>query len=77
MVHKKLSGHTFPISSYSHPCQNGGTCYSMYETFKCECPNNWEGSNCGQDVNECARFSGTDLGCQNGAECINKPGSYE
>lgn len=28
------------------------------------------------DVNECARFLGTDLGCQNGATCRNFPGSY-
>ncbi len=42
----------------SHPCQNGGTCFSMYETFKCDCPSNWEGPTCGQDVNECARFAG-------------------
>lgn len=61
----------------SHPCQNGGTCISMFETFKCDCPKNWEGNTCSQDVNECAQFAGTDLGCQNGASCINKPGSYE
>lgn len=28
------------------------------------------------DVNECARFVGTDLGCQNKATCRNLPGSY-
>lgn len=28
------------------------------------------------DVNECAKFLGTDLGCQNGATCRNLPGSY-
>lgn len=28
------------------------------------------------DVNECARFLGTDLGCQNGATCRNLPGTY-
>lgn len=28
------------------------------------------------DVNECARFVGTELGCQNGATCRNLPGSY-
>lgn len=32
---------------------------------------------CDADVNECAIFAGTDLGCQNGATCVNKPGGYE
>lgn len=36
-----------------------------------------KGNACEIDVDECKRFSGTDLGCQNGATCINKPGSYE
>jgi hypothetical protein len=36
-----------------------------------------QGPTCEDDVNECARFVGTDLGCQNGATCSNKPGSYE
>jgi cubilin len=61
----------------SYPCQNGGTCFNMFETYRCECPANWEGPSCSVDVNECARYAGTDLGCQNGATCINNPGSYE
>jgi cubilin len=61
----------------SYPCQNGGTCFNMFDTFRCECPENYEGPTCSLDVNECARFAGTDLGCQNGATCINKIGSYE
>ena len=61
----------------SYPCQNGGTCFNMFETYRCECPSNWEGPSCNVDVNECARYVGTDLGCQNGATCINTPGSYQ
>lgn len=61
----------------SYPCQNGGTCFNMFETFRCECPANWEGPTCSLDVNECSKFVGTDLGCQNDATCINTPGSYE
>ena len=26
---------------------------------------------CEQDVNECGIYAGTDLGCQNGATCVN------
>lgn len=61
----------------SYPCQNGGTCFNMFDTFRCECPPNWEGPTCVVDVNECARFTGTDLGCQNGATCFNVMGSYQ
>ena len=61
----------------SYPCQNGGTCFNMFDTFRCECPENWEGPTCSLDVNECTRFAGTDLGCQNGATCFNTPGSYQ
>jgi cubilin len=61
----------------SYPCQNGGTCFNMFETFRCECTENWEGPMCSVDVNECAKYVGTDLGCQNGATCINTVGSYE
>ncbi|XP_055528454.1 cubilin homolog [Wyeomyia smithii] len=58
------------------PCQNGGTCLSLFDSFVCQCPKNWEGPTCATDVNECADFAGTDLGCQNGATCKNTPGGY-
>jgi len=60
----------------SNPCQNGGTCVNTFDGYFCQCPDNWEGLTCSQDVNECARFQGTDLGCQNGAQCQNLPGTY-
>ena len=60
----------------SNPCQNGGTCISTFNGYVCQCPDNWEGTNCATDVNECSRFAGTDLGCQNGAQCQNLPGTY-
>lgn len=61
----------------SYPCQNGGTCFNMFETFRCECTDSWEGPTCTLDFDECAKFEGTELGCQNGATCMNVPGSYE
>lgn len=60
----------------AEPCQNGGKCINRYDGFMCQCPENWEGKTCGDDVNECAKFSGTELGCQNGAVCINMFGGY-
>lgn len=48
-------------------------CTSL-ETYRNE---HFQGKNCEEDVNECFRLNGTDLGCQNGATCVNKPGTYE
>lgn len=61
----------------SGPCQNGGSCIDLYDGFTCRCTDNWMGTTCTLDVNECANFAGTDLGCQNGATCSNTPGSYK
>lgn len=61
----------------SYPCQNGGTCFNMFDTFRCECPKSWEGPTCSLDVDECSRYLGTEFACQNEGTCINKPGSYE
>ncbi|RWS23335.1 cubilin-like protein, partial [Leptotrombidium deliense] len=44
--------------------------------FHCLCKTGWQGLTCNDDVNECQLFNGTDIGCQNGAKCINVPGSY-
>lgn len=30
----------------SAPCQNGGTCIDLDNSFKCECPSAWEGNLC-------------------------------
>ena len=48
----------------SNPCSNGGACVNTYSGFFCQCPDAWQGDRCDVDVNECARFAGTDLGCQ-------------
>ncbi|KAM6162076.1 cubilin isoform 2-T2 [Erethizon dorsatum] len=60
----------------SNPCQNGGTCLNLIDSFFCICPSQWEGLLCSADVNECAIYSGTPLGCQNGGTCMNTVGSY-
>ncbi|XP_015512725.2 cubilin [Neodiprion lecontei] len=60
----------------SNPCQNGGTCEDLIDGYKCRCIEGWEGPQCTKDVDECARYLGTDLGCQNNAVCRNLAGSY-
>ncbi|KAM7237074.1 hypothetical protein CapIbe_011318 [Capra ibex] len=60
----------------SNPCQHGGTCLNLPDSFFCMCPSQWKGPLCSVDVNECEIYSGTPLGCQNGATCINTAGSY-
>lgn len=63
-------------SCSSNPCQNGGTCLKLLNSYHCVCPSNWAGSNCATDVNECQVYLGTTHGCQNGATCVNTPGSF-
>lgn len=60
----------------SNPCNNGGKCENLLGGYECNCVEGWTGTNCETDVNECAIFAGTDLGCQNGAGCANTPGGY-
>ncbi|KAM3593822.1 uncharacterized protein V6R79_022582 [Siganus canaliculatus] len=64
------------VSCLSNPCQNGGTCLNLLNSYHCVCPSNWDGPNCATDVNECQLYTGTSLGCQNGATCVNTPGSF-
>lgn len=60
----------------SNPCKNGGQCWNIFNGYMCKCTELWEGRNCEDDVNECANFAGTDLGCQNMAICENFAGGY-
>lgn len=48
----------------SQPCQQSGTCIDGYGTFQCLCPPGWAGPTCGDDMDECSEYQGTDLGCQ-------------
>uniref|UniRef100_A0A8C4D9G2 Cubilin n=1 Tax=Dicentrarchus labrax TaxID=13489 RepID=A0A8C4D9G2_DICLA len=64
------------VSCSSNPCQHGGTCLNLINSYHCVCPSNWAGPNCATDVNECQVYSGTYQGCQNGATCVNTPGTF-
>lgn len=61
----------------SNPCQNGGSCTPTFGGYFCKCSDAWTGINCEEDVNECANFAETELGCQNSIACENTMGGYK
>ena len=54
-----------------NPCQNGGTCTDGINSYTCECPPGYEGTNCETNINEC-----TPNPCQNGGTCTDGINSY-
>lgn len=60
----------------SNPCQHGGTCQDGFNRYFCRCADGYEGNDCEQDIDECSRLAGTELGCQNGGTCLNTFGSF-
>jgi hypothetical protein len=46
------------------PCQNGGACLTVDDSYMCACPPGYSGTNCEIDTNECDPDP-----CQNGATC--------
>ncbi|CAK8682879.1 unnamed protein product [Clavelina lepadiformis] len=60
----------------TNPCQHGGTCIDLYNSYLCQCVSQWEGPTCASDVNECSSFASVGWGCQNGATCVNLLGDF-
>ena len=54
-------------------CQNGGKCRDGINTYTCDCPPNWTGEYCLENVDECAVSSP----CQNHGTCRDTEGGYE
>nr|XP_018907159.1 PREDICTED: protocadherin-like wing polarity protein stan isoform X2 [Bemisia tabaci] len=42
----------------SQPCQNGGTCFDDWGSYKCECAEGWSGKDCSQNIEPAWRFKG-------------------
>ncbi|KHJ46556.1 CUB domain protein, partial [Trichuris suis] len=56
--------------------QNGALCIDGFNRFYCICPPEFTGTTCSDDVDECALYKNTDLGCQNGGTCLNTHGGF-
>ncbi|XP_042584875.1 neurogenic locus notch homolog protein 1 isoform X1 [Cyprinus carpio] len=57
----------------NHRCQNGATCIVGVKTYNCQCPPEWTGQFCTDDVDECSLLPNV---CQNGGTCSNTRNGY-
>lgn len=55
-------------------CKNGGKCRDVANgyDFKCDCPSGYTGERCEKEIDECESNP-----CENGAQCVDRIGSYE
>ncbi|GMT22316.1 hypothetical protein PFISCL1PPCAC_13613, partial [Pristionchus fissidentatus] len=66
---------------FSSPCAHGSTCTNKAsKQYECNCTAGWKGTDCDEDVNECAvaaavRPTPVKL-CKNDGVCLNNMGSY-
>uniref|UniRef100_A0A8D0G7V2 Notch receptor 3 n=1 Tax=Sphenodon punctatus TaxID=8508 RepID=A0A8D0G7V2_SPHPU len=56
-----------------HKCMNGGTCVDGVNTYNCQCPPEWTGQFCTEDVDECQLQPNA---CHNGGTCFNTNGGH-
>ncbi|KAA0719726.1 Neurogenic locus notch -like protein 1 [Triplophysa tibetana] len=63
----------------SNPCQNGGTCIDLVNTYKCSCPRGTQGVHCEIDIDDCSPASDPltgELRCFNEGRCVDRIGGY-
>ncbi|KAL4219251.1 DNA repair protein Rad9 [Mactra antiquata] len=54
---------------YSHPCNNGGTCIDGTNSYTCQCPHLYNGTNCENDLSIYGCLVDP---CLNGGTCVNE-----
>ena len=72
------------------PCKNGATCSNLVNVtasngpltaslfYKCQCAKGWKGSNCTQDIDECAQMQAKSIiACSGHGKCVNTMGSHK
>ncbi|XP_066466997.1 protein crumbs homolog 2 [Tiliqua scincoides] len=55
----------------SQPCQNGGSCVDLVNSFQCRCPPGYSGVECATDTDECEEQP-----CENGGACEDRVADY-
>ncbi|XP_067863171.1 cubilin [Heptranchias perlo] len=58
------------VCQQNNPCVNG-QCFATISSYECVCDSGWTGTNCTQNINECASTP-----CQNGGTCTDGVHSY-
>uniref|UniRef100_A0A8C7XU15 Neurogenic locus notch homolog protein 1 n=1 Tax=Oryzias sinensis TaxID=183150 RepID=A0A8C7XU15_9TELE len=64
----------------SQPCQNGGTCIDLINTYKCSCPRGTQGVHCEMNVDDCNPFNDpftNEPKCFNNGRCVDRIGGYQ
>ncbi|XP_048369306.1 protein crumbs homolog 2 isoform X1 [Sphaerodactylus townsendi] len=55
----------------SQPCQNGGSCMDLVNSYRCQCVPGYSGVDCAIEINECE-----DHPCENGGACEDGIADY-
>ncbi|KAM3825296.1 protein crumbs homolog 2 [Vipera latastei] len=72
--HPGFEGETCSVNTNeceSQPCQNGGSCLDLVNSYQCDCSPGYTGTECANEIDECQ-----DLPCENGGICEDSMADY-